>query len=347
MASGWLIRALAWLLVAACLLIALARVSGSVLPEPVWIAVGQADGRIAALDGRRGLGVTVIRAGVLCDEVYARCGDVWSPRRDAFVFTKFDSLMVTRPMVLAVFDLTTARSRVIKADSTVYNPVWLPDGVHVAYFAQRDSRHPGEPSLLVFNLEDGQERELLSRVSDRYLEASPDGTQLAVVNLQRQLMIVDLHSGATRAIAQPAFSPRWSPDSAWLAYVGVAAADSDIYVIRPDGSDQRQITLTSAEDNDPAWLGDSGRVIFTGLRVRSYGPDYNLYTVAVDATDRQRLFIPGLSYPESPLWSAVSGAVVFTARQRGQTDVYQIRLDGRGLRALTVGGVRNFSMSER
>jgi Tol biopolymer transport system component len=346
MASGWLMRVMLWLVAGSGLLIGLTRLLGLALPEPAWIATGQADGRIAVLDGRRGLGVTVIRDGALCDEIYARCGDVWSPGRDAFVYVQLDPTLITRPLGLAVFDLTTARSRGIRADSTAYNPVWLPDGSHIAYFARRDFRNPGEPSLILLDLASGSERELLPRVNDRYLEASPDGDWLAVVNLQRQLTIIHLETGGTTAIAQPAFSPRWSPDNTWLTYVGVAAGDSDIYVIRPDGSGQERVTFTSAEDNDPAWLGAAERVIFTGLRVRSYGPDYNLYTVAADGTDRRRLFIPGLSYPESPLWSTALDAVVFTARRRGLTDLYLVRLDGSGLRALTVGGLRNMSVPE-
>jgi hypothetical protein len=345
MAPGWMMRLLTGLVAVCSLLIGLARLLGPALPEPVWIAVGQADGRIAILDGQRGLGVTVIRAGALCDEIYARCGQVWSPGRDAFVYMQLDPTLITRPVGLAIFDLNSARSRLIRADSTAYNPVWLPDAAHIAYFARRDFRNPGEPGLFWLNLTDGVERELLPRVNDRYLAASPDGTRLALVNLQRQLIVFNLLNGGRQSIAQPAFSPRWSPGGDWLTYVGMASADSDIYIIRPDGRDQRPITLTSAEDNDPAWLGDSGRILFTGLRVRSYGPDYNLYIIAADGSDRRRLFIPGLSYPEAPQWSAGLGVILFTARRRGLTDLYQVRLDGSGLRPLTLGGLRNLAVA--
>jgi Tol biopolymer transport system component len=344
MATAWLRAALLRLSAACLLFIGGARLLGAGLPEPAWIATGQADGRIAVLDARRGLGVTVIRDGALCDEIYARCGQVWSPGRKAFVYTQLDPLLLTRPTGLAIFDLKTARGRTLLLDRSVYNPVWLPDGTHIAYFARRDPRNPGEPALYLLNLADGVERVVIQRVSDRYLEASPDGTQVALINLQRELLIVEVSTGAAQAIAQRAFAPRWSPDGAWLTYVGVAAADGDIYVIRPDGSDEQRVSTTSAEDNDPAWLGGSGRLIFTGLRVRSFGPDYNLYTVAADGSDRQRLFIPGLSYPESPAWYAPLDGVVFTGRRRGLTDVYFIRLDGLGLRALTVGGIRNLSL---
>jgi hypothetical protein len=323
-----------------------ARLMGALLPPPAWIATGQADGRIAVLDGRRGLAVTVIRDGALCDEIYARCGDVWSPGLDAFVYVQLDPLLPSRPLALAVFDLVTGQSRVIRADPTLYNPVWLPDGDHLAYFARRDFRNPGEANLYLHNLQDGSERLLYGPVSDRTLEAAPDGTRLALVTHQHALIVFDLATGTARQLAQPAFEPRWSPDGAWLTYVGITAADSDIYRIRPDGGGQQRLSQTSAEDDAPAWIGGGQRVIFTGLRMRSYGPDYNLYTIAPDGTDRQRLFIPRLSYPDAPMWHSALGAVVFTARWRGQTDLYSIRLDGRGLRPLTVGGVRNASLPE-
>lgn len=45
-------------------------------------------------------------------------------------------------------------------------------------------------------------------------------------------------------------SPAWSPDGAWIAFVG----RGDLYVIHPDGTGLRQLTRTKGRESSPTWL---------------------------------------------------------------------------------------------
>ena len=44
------------------------------------------------------------------------------------------------------------------------------------------------------------------------------------------------------------FAPVWSPDSEWIAFVSVRNGNADIYQVRPDGSDEQQLTDQSGYD---------------------------------------------------------------------------------------------------
>jgi Tol biopolymer transport system component len=61
-------------------------------------------------------------------------------------------------------------------------------------------------------------------------------------------------------------NPDWAPDGSWIAFVRTAAnlPNRDLYVIRPDGSDLRQLTTSGNVEQVLGWLTD-GRVAFDTL----------------------------------------------------------------------------------
>jgi len=63
-------------------------------------------------------------------------------------------------------------------------------------------------------------------------------------------------------------APSWSPDGRFLAYLGrpddapAASAASDVFVIGADGTGDRNVTATTANESLPAWAPDSAVLAF-------------------------------------------------------------------------------------
>lgn len=114
-----------------------------------------------------------------------------------------------------------------------------------------------------------------------------------------RIFTLDLSSGQVRAVTDGTDwrdeSPRWSPDGQWIAFTSNRAhygaspesgdPDTDIYLMRPDGSGVRRITTDPGNDNDPSWTPDGQWLVFSSDRA-SRG---DLYRVRVADGHTERL----------------------------------------------------------
>ena len=60
--------------------------------------------------------------------------------------------------------------------------------------------------------------------------------------------------------------PAWSPDGKWIAYVGVASDQSDLFLISGDGGAPRAITRDPAVQQSPIWSPDGKYLYFTSRK---------------------------------------------------------------------------------
>ncbi len=137
---------------------------------------------------------------------------------------------------------------------------------------------------------------LLTRVSScAFPSFSPDGTRIAFISTLSgipQVWMVDAESGwpdLVTALEDPIVGARWSPNGEWLA-ISVAPGggmNSQIYAVRPDGTDLRRLTPGGSSNN---WLGDwmeDGRELAIASSARDPGT-MDTYLVAV-ASGEMRL----------------------------------------------------------
>ena len=186
-------------------------------------------------------------------------------------------------------------------------PVWSPDGRWIAFVSTRGG---GVPQLFVMR-EDGTEQRQLSR-ADAYVGNaygrgaktvepigvllrpgmlhpgwSPDGTRIAFVTrvgrAEQQILIVDRTGGEPRRLST-GYAPAWSPDGTRIAFVVARVGDSQIYVMKSDGTALRRLTSGGA-NMLPVWSRDGRWLAFLGADERGLG----LYVMRADGTDRRRL----------------------------------------------------------
>ena len=150
-------------------------------------------------------------------------------------------------------------------------PVWLGDA-QLVISVERDDQ---TSRLAVVDVGDPWPRRLAADCPDLGDEwgasVSPDGSKVAYVFWVRaelresQLCVADVATGAVATISgAPTMAdrqPTWSPDGAWLAFASERSGWWEVHLVRPDGSDARQLTTDAADFSGLCWHADGLRLV--------------------------------------------------------------------------------------
>ena len=131
--------------------------------------------------------------------------------------------------------------------------------------------------------------------------------------------------------------PRWSPDGQWLTFVSNRNGSKDIFVMRRDGSDLRQLTDASAEDLYPAWSPDSTHLVFASNR----DGDFDLFIIDVEQTEIAVKLTDNEAFDSFPHWS-LDNHLVFASNRDGNFEIYKMDTDGQNLQRMTENDADDF-----
>lgn len=148
----------------------------------------------------------------------------------------------------------------------------------------------------------------VTAVRDAYPHLSPDGTTLLFHSNRtgKQAIWAAEGNGANprllfdgRKIGTDPGTPVWSPDGKSIAFAMRPAGatdenESEIYVMRADGTRVRRLTDAAGDDSHPHWASDGARIFFNSARAT---PDlkadwsrqwHEIYSMRADGTDVRR-----------------------------------------------------------
>jgi len=193
----------------------------------------------------------------------------WSPHGDQIVFAigDFQQTLLGRENLTSHLALIPASGGAIQelpaAGEHAGFPSWSPDATKVVY-ASFDRAQRG---LWIFDLKT-QHATQITKGPDTFPAWSPHGDRIAFTsNRDGDYEIYTVKPGGgslTRLTKSPGNDahPAWSPDSEWIAFASNRTgfkdetggmSDGEIFVMRPDGSDVRQLTENAFEDGTPVW----------------------------------------------------------------------------------------------
>jgi len=211
----------------------------------------------------------------------------WSDQADSRYTLSFGSFSPLNSDIF-IANADGSGARVLFANAAQeFNAVFAPDGKWIVFTSTRN----GSADLYRANVDgSGLERLVGDAAYDDQAAISPDGKSVAFVSSRggnADIFILDLASKSVRNVTNNSegdFRPAWSPDGRWLAFTsdrnskkpvgpgGFAIQQStEIYVMRVDGSDLRQITRFDEFAGSPRWSNDGKRLVFYHADMQAAG----------------------------------------------------------------------------
>jgi Tol biopolymer transport system component len=145
---------------------------------------------------------------------------------------------------------------------------------------------------------------------------SPDGSQLAFVDLRWRLVVARSNGQVVRVLTSgryPAQHPSWSPDGSRIVFSqsGRLRFRGDLVVAAADGSSLRRITRTRHDDVEPAWSPTGSLIAFSSDRPVRLRDDREIVVVRSDGSGARNLTANDVFQDRAPAWSPDGSRIVF------------------------------------
>ncbi len=171
------------------------------------------------------------------------------------------------------------------------------------------------------------------------IEPIPPGWIAFGDNIFGSIDIIQTNGIGRRSIVESVIQPGqpvWSPDGQWIAFLGSSYNyGRQIYLVRPDGSELKQLTFSHEYKNTFSWSPDGQSIVYSQVTNAGKDPELSevdLFIYEIDPPRiRQLTDTPGV-YEHTPAYSPSGDAIAFTSVGKDdQPHIFQLmvmNLDG-------------------
>lgn len=255
----------------------------------------------------------------------------WSPDGQSIAYTDDGQIWITQrdgQNTHQVTDLTTS----------VGSVQWMPDNQHLVFTTRRN----GKLRVMLTDIAGEMMRPISSGPGlDHSPKPSPDGKKIVYLQTSPEdyrhsdVMLADPQTGKVRRLTNVPgfrhFTPRWSPDGRWIAYLSERAGQHHIYRMDTQSWKEMQLTQDSCDFGSIAWSPDSTRLLCT--RNREGALDLCLVSAQDGSQEVLRSSEGSHTHPQ---WHP-SGEYVFFGYEDpiSPHELYRLKIDRRTLSRLT------------
>lgn len=126
------------------------------------------------------------------------------------------------------------------------------------------------------------------------------------------------------------YSPRWSPENESIAFISDRGVLSQLYLMKPDGSQQFPLTRQDTYVQQPSWAPDGASLLYTGEE----RGNVDILSIALDGGVARRLTTdPAQDW--YPAWSPMGDQIAFVSNREGSHQIFVAQADGAAPRRLT------------
>lgn len=227
-------------------------------------------------------------------------------------------------------------------------PVWSPDGKKIAFVSNRNGGLLNTEIYVMDADGSNQTRLTFNPARDYSPTWSPDGTRIAFVSQRTgkdQIFVMDADGGNISRLSDgngiDRF-PAWSPDGKLIAFCSEGGRDephnpvrtakgSDIYVMKPDGTEIVRLTQSREMDWHPSWSPDGMYILFDSSRKGAR----EIYIMRNNGNWQTRLTLTPEKFEWEPVWAPDGMGYLFAGNLDGNYDIYLTNLTGDELVNLT------------
>jgi Tol biopolymer transport system component len=254
-------------------------------------------------------------------------------RNGKLAISDIKNLATTSTASISVMNADGSNKKVVFSDKegAAFVPTWSPDGQWIAFgFGGFFGARRTKPAKLMMVRADGsqQSKDLTTGLPNSGFPTwSPDGKRIVYRvwgDGEYGLRELNLAGGSVKTLTTefdnfPAFSP--SGDTITFTRRSAKTDDYDIFTMRPDGTDIKQLTTAPGNDSHSSWSPDGKSILWSSARYgfkdeaplydNSFQPFAQIFIMKADGSDQR-----ALTYSR---WEDSMPAIVPPAAQKSTT----------------------------